>query len=159
MLNQGMLSSKTDLWATPQDFFDTLNTEFHFDIDVCALPENAKCGQYFTPQDDGLRMAWHGVCFMNPPYGRTIGQWIEKAWREVQSGRADKVVCLLPARTDTKWFQNYCLKSSDIRFLRGRLKFGGSKHGAPFPSVIVVFSKDTLKGNKQHDTHYIRASR
>lgn len=141
MLNQGMLSSKTDLWATPQDFFDTLNTEFHFDIDVCALPENAKCGQYFTPQDDGLLMAWHGVCFMNPPYGRTIGQWIEKAWREVQSGRADKVVCLLPARTDTKWFQNYCLKSSDIASFVDGSNLVGANMAHPSRALSSYFQK------------------
>ena len=81
---------------------------------------------------------------MNPPYGRHIGRWVEKAYDAGRAGRAT-VVCLLPSRTDTKWFQDYCLKSTDIRFVRGRLKFGGAKNSAPFPSVVVVFSREKIK--------------
>lgn len=80
MITKGMLSSNTDLWETPQDFFDKLNEEFHFDLDVCALPENAKCERYFTPEQDGLSQEWRGTCWMNPPYGRKIGAWVQKAY-------------------------------------------------------------------------------
>lgn len=136
MLNASLFSSKTDQWETPQWLFDQLEAQYHFALDVCALPENAKCAAYFTPAQDGLQQPWRGVCWMNPPYGRTIGQWVAKAWDEARRGAT--VVCLLPARTDTRWFHDYCTKGS-IEFLRGRLKFGEAKNAAPFPSMIVVF--------------------
>lgn len=129
-------SSATDLWATPQDFFDKLNAEFNFDLDVCATPENAKCARYFTEDDDGLAQEWKGVCWMNPPYGRTIGGWMKKAYETAKQGGI--VVCLVPARTDTAWWHNYAIHG-EITFIRGRLKFGGSKNSAPFPSAVVVF--------------------
>jgi len=130
-------SSKTDEWETPQDLFDDLNEKYHFDIDVCALPENAKLEEYFDPEDDGLSQAWWGTCWMNPPYGRAIKKWMRKAYEESQNGSV--VVCLVPARTDTAWWHDYAMKG-DITFIRGRLKFGGHKNSAPFPSAIVVFS-------------------
>ena len=139
------MSSNTDMWATPQDFFDELNREFKFNTDVCATPENAKCPIYFTPEDDGLTQRWEGTCFMNPPYGRQIGKWVEKAYKSALEGAT--VVCLVPARTDTKWFQDYCLKAlrgNGVRFIRGRLHFNDSKQGAPFPSAVVIFSPETL---------------
>lgn len=127
-------SSKTDIWATPQDLFDELNKQWNFTLDPCALPENAKCDRFYTPEDDGLSQNWNGhTVFMNPPYGREIGKWVKKAYES-----NCYAVCLLPARTDTKWFHDYCLKG-EIIFLKGRLKFGGAKHSAPFPSMIVVF--------------------
>lgn len=138
-----MFSSATDLWETPQDFFDRLNAEFHFTLDVCALPENAKCESYYTPQTDGLLQPWTGVCWCNPPYGRTVAQWIKKAGDARKEGAT--VVMLLPARTDTKWFHNYILGKGEIRFVCGRLKFGKSKHGAPFPSMIVIFRPEEIK--------------
>lgn len=134
MINQGMFTSKTDQWATPQDFFDKLNEEFGFTLDVCALPENAKCSAFFSPQIDGLKQDWLGVCWCNPPYGRGIGAWIKKA-----SEAKATVVCLVPARTDTAWWHDYAMKADDIRFIRGRLKFGGSKNSAPFPSAVLVY--------------------
>jgi len=127
-------------WETPQDLFDRLNAEHGFTLDVCALPENAKCDRYFTPSDNGLEKDWSGVCWMNPPYGRGIKHWIEKAYKSVISGEAEKVVCLVPARTDTAWWHDYCIKGK-IEFIRGRLKFGGHKNSAPFPSAIVVFER------------------
>jgi len=133
----GVWSSKTDLWETPQAFFDKLNEEFHFERDVCALPENAKCEKYYTPEQDGLSQEWTGVCWMNPPYGRQIGAWIKKAYATAVSG-GGTVVCLLPARTDTKWWHEYVMRG-EVRFIRGRLKFGGSKNSAPFPSAVVIF--------------------
>lgn len=132
-------SSKTDLWATPQDFFDKYNQIYNFDIDVCALPENAKCLIYFTPEQDGLKQKWSGKCWMNPPYGRTIKHWVKKAYESSLDGCV--VVCLLPARTDTSWWHDFCIKGK-IEFIRGRLKFGGNKNSAPFPSAIVVFDKN-----------------
>lgn len=134
-----MFSSKTDLWSTPQDLFDKYNAIYHFDTDVCALPENAKCENYFTPEVDGLKQTWVGVCWCNPPYGRYVGEWVKKA----ASSKAT-VVMLLPARTDTKWFHEYCLPYGEIQFLKGRLKFGNCKSAAPFPSMVVVFNKDKI---------------
>lgn len=125
------------MWETPQELFDKLDAIHHFTLDVCALPENAKCEKYFTPDDDGLSQEWRGVCWCNPPYGREIGKWVEKAYIASEFYGV-KVVMLLPARTDTAWFHNYCMKGK-IEFIRGRLKFGKSKNSAPFPSMIVVF--------------------
>jgi phage N-6-adenine-methyltransferase len=131
-----MFSSKTDLWATPQNFFDKYNEKFDFELDVCATKENAKCSRYFTIFDDGLSQQWDGVCWMNPPYGRTIKHWVKKAYESSLNGAT--VVCLLPARTDTAWWHDYCIKGQ-IEFIRGRLRFGNSKNSAPFPSAVVIF--------------------
>lgn len=144
MNTEVMFSSKSDEWETPQWLFDELNKEYQFDLDVCAKPENAKCDCYYLPEQNGLKRDWHSfasACWMNPPYGRQIGEWVKKAYEEYQKGCT--VVCLLPARTDTRWFHEYCTKG-EIRFLKGRLKFGGSKNSAPFPSMIVVFGRKAL---------------
>jgi len=141
-VNSGMFSSNTPEWETPQDFFDELDREFHFNLDVCATPENAKCNRYFTVRDSAFLHAWVGTCWMNPPYGREIGEWVKKAYSQAKLGNAT-VVCLVPARTDTRWFQDYCLKG-EIRFIRGRLKFGGSKNSAPFPSAVVISRGDPI---------------
>ena len=135
-------SSKTNEWSTPQDFFDELDKEFNFTLDPCATSENAKCTKYFTVEDDGLKQDWsNDVVFMNPPYGREIKYWVQKAYEESLKGAT--VVCLIPSRTDTKYWHDYIFgKADDIRFLKGRLKFGGSKNPAPFPSAVVVY-----KGN------------
>ena len=119
-MNPVVYSSKSEMWETPQDFFDRLDARFHFQTDVCAVPENAKCKHYYTPEQDGLAQEWTGICWCNPPYGRQIGKWVEKA----ANSRAT-VVMLLPARTDTKWFHDYCLPTAEIVFIKGRLKFGG----------------------------------
>jgi phage N-6-adenine-methyltransferase len=129
-------SSKKQDWATPQALFDTLNDEFGFEIDVCATPKNAKCERYFTPETDGLSQQWSGTCWMNPPYGRQILKWMKKAVESANKGAT--VVCLVPARTDTKWWHEYA-EQGEVRFLQGRLKFEGSKNSAPFPSAVVVF--------------------
>lgn len=131
-----MFSSKTDMWSTPQDFFDILNAEFGFTCDVCATKENAKCEYYFTPEQDGLNQEWTGVCWCNPPYGREIGKWVQKA-----AESKCIVVMLLPARTDTRWFHDWIYERAEVRFLRGRLKFGGCQNAAPFPSMVVIFRK------------------
>lgn len=131
-------SSASSEWGTPQFLFDRLNAEHHFDLDVCASADNAKCAAYFAKEQDALKQEWHGSCFMNPPYGRQIGRWVGKALEEASERRAERVVCLLPARTDTQWFHAYCIWG-EIIFLRGRLRFEGAPHAAPFPSMIVAF--------------------
>ena len=135
--NNVHFSSAKDTWATPQPLFDVLHAEFDFTLDVCALPESAKCEHYYTPAEDAFVHPWLGVCWMNPPYGREIGKWMERAffapewWGSV-------VVCLVPARTDTRWWWEYASRG-EVRFLRGRLKFGGHDNSAPFPSAVVIF--------------------
>ncbi len=133
------MSSNTDLWATPQAFFDGVNKEFGFELDVCAMPENAKCPKYYTPDLDGLSQKWEGRCWMNPPYGREIGRWVKKAYDSAVDGAL--VVGLLPARTDTKWFHDYIYGNAEIRFIKGRLRFGAAKAGAPFPNMLVIWRK------------------
>lgn len=129
-------SSKTDMWATPQDLFDSLNKKYKFNLDPCATKENAKCKKFFTEEENGLKKSWKEKrVFMNPPYGRGIGAWIKKA----SEGGAEIVVCLLPARTDTKWFHEYIYNKAETQFIKGRLKFGGHENSAPFPSMIVIF--------------------
>lgn len=137
-MNRVLLSSESDLWSTPQDFFDRLNTEFHFDLDPCALPSNAKCERYFTPKENGLLQDWSGSrVFCNPPYGRAISDWVKKCHAEAKKGTL--VVMLIPARTDTAYFHDYIYNQAELRFIRGRLKFGNAKNGAPFPSMVVIF--------------------
>ena len=138
-----MFSSKSNEWATPQDFYNKLNAEFGFTLDPCATPTTAKCSSYYTKDDDGLSKDWSGhTVFMNPPYGRKQKDWIEKAFQEGEKSNTT-VVALVPARTDTKAWHNYCMKASEIRFVKGRLKFGqgaSKTNSAPFPSAVVVFS-------------------
>lgn len=136
-INSGLMSSNTDLWETPKAFFDEQNLLYGpFDVDVCADSSNAKCKKFFDRCVDGLKQEWVGTCWMNPPYGKEIGLWMKKAKESAENGAT--VVCLVPARTDTKWWHDYAMKGQ-ITFIRGRLKFGGSKNSAPFPSALVVF--------------------
>ena len=148
MITKGMMTSKTPEWETPLELFNDLDNEFHFTLDVCATKENAKCLNYIDKERDGLTWNWNNQsCWMNPPYGREIGKWVKKA-SEVSGG---VVVCLLPSRTDTKWFHDYIYNKAEIRFLKGRLKFTSrdlpswredgnfKKSPAPFPSMIVIF--------------------
>lgn len=139
MTNPSLFSSATDEWATPQAFFDKYNAIYNFTLDVCATSENAKCKNYYTKEQDGLKQTWIGFCWMNPPYGREIGKWVRKAYESSLEGAT--VVCLLPSRTDTAWWHDYVMKGR-IEFIRGRLKFGGAKNSAPFPSAIVVFTTE-----------------
>lgn len=129
-------SSKTDLWATPQDFFNSYNEKYNFTLDVCADSTNHKCEKYFTKEMDGLQQKWEGICWMNPPYGKEIKKWMKKAYESSLNGAT--VVCLVPSRTDTQWWHEYAMKGK-IEFIKGRLKFGGSKNSAPFPSAVIVF--------------------
>ena len=129
-------SSATDEWATPQDFFDKLNAHFKFTLDVCATRDNAKCARYYSKAENGLTQDWTGTCWMNPPYGRGIGDWMRKAYEAGLSGAT--VVCLVPARTDTRWWHDYAAKG-EIHFVPGRLRFGDAKANAPFPCAVVTF--------------------
>lgn len=140
MNTEVMFSSATDLWATPQAVFDQLNAEFHFNLDPCATPENAKCANYFTIDIDGLSQSWGGHnVFCNPPYGKALARWVKKAYEESKKPNTT-VVMLIPARTDTRYFHEYIYhKAKEIHFIKGRLKFGESKNSAPFPSMVVVF--------------------
>ena len=125
-------------WETPPHLFAGWDAEFGFTLDVCATAENAKCANYFTPETNGLERDWRGyTCWMNPPYGREIAAWMQKAWESSQAGAA--VVCLVPARTDSRWWHEYAEKATERRFLRGRIKFVGAEHNAPFPCALVVF--------------------
>src|SRR5258708_7400094 len=137
-----MFSAARGDWETPDDLFEQLSKEFHFTLDVCANSQNTKC-PLFLPADTGLSQSWKGICWMNPPYGRRIKAWIAKAFNEsIIEGNAT-IVCLLPARTDTEWFHNYCIHGQ-IRFLKGRLRFKGADGSAPFPSMIVIFQPPNL---------------
>ena len=139
MNNELMFSSKTDLWSTPNDFFDKLNDEFRFTLDPCSTHENAKCYKHFTEEENGLLQDWgNEVVFCNPPYGRQIKDWVKKAYEESQKDNTT-VVMLIPARTDTIYFHEYIYHKAEIRFIKGRLKFGDAKNSAPFPSMVVIF--------------------
>ncbi len=140
-------SSASNEWATPMLLYVKLNRYFHFTLDPCCTYKTSKCPTFFTKEDDGLAQDWIGVngkastVFMNPPYAREIPKWIKKAYYE--SAKGNTVVCLIPARTDTAWWHDYCLKG-EILFLRGRVKFEQDGKplpaSAPFPSCLVVFS-------------------
>ncbi len=146
-MNKILLSSNNMDYETPQWLFDELDKEFSFDVDICADKNNHKCDKYATKEMNCLRHSWgHVVCFMNPPYGRKISLFIKKAYEESLKGST--VVCLIPSRTDTKWWWDYCLKAIEIRFLKGRLKFGVETNSAPFPSAIVIF-----KGYQEMDNN------
>ena len=134
-----MFSSESCEWETPQDLFDEINKKFYFTLDACATSENAKVKKYFTKADDGLSLPWDGRTWCNPPYGREIGKWVEKAYREAKRGA--KTVMLIPSRTDTKWFHEFIYQQHEIRFIKGRLKFGDQKNSAPFPSAVLVYWK------------------
>ena len=141
-----MFSSNDMTWTTPLELFNKLNNEFHFTLDVCATHYSFKCKKYFTPEEDGLIQDWsNDICWMFPPYGKDITLWMKKAYEE--SLRGAIVVALIPSRTDTKYWHDYCMNAAEIRFIQGRLKFGDSKNSAPFPSAIVVFDNrvDELK--------------
>jgi len=129
-------SSASAEWDTPDDLFAELDKIFRFNLDACASPENAKCARFFTKDTDALRQRWTGTVWMNPPYGREINAFMCKAYEE--SLRGSTVVCLVPSRTDTAWWHKYA-KRGQVVFLRGRLKFSGAPHSAPFPSAIVIF--------------------
>lgn len=141
-------SMESNEWETPQELYDELNKEYKFTLDPCATEKSAKCDKYYTKEDDGLSKDWSGeIVFMNPPYGREIPKWIKKA----SETKSAVVVCLIPSRTDTKYWHNYIFKSAHkVMFIKGRLKFKGDQKGsgsAPFPSAIVVFDRMACGGS------------
>lgn len=126
-INSGLFSSASEHWSTPVEVYKTLDDEFHFTDDPCPL----------NPVSDGLNRDWGAVSFCNPPYGRKITSWVQKGYIEHLRGKT--IVFLLPSRTDTRWWHDYIMKATEIRFLKGRLRFGDSKNSAPFPSCVAVF--------------------
>ena len=132
-----MFSSTKQDWATPQAFFEQLAGEFAFDLDAAASAENTKCPAYFDAERNGLLQDWYGTVWCNPPYGRGIGEWVAKA--RAETARGVTTVMLLPARTDTRWFWAHCQFPAEVRFVKGRLRFGGAAASAPFPSMLVIF--------------------
>ena len=146
-MNEVHFSSKSKDWETPGSVFEPLQKEFNIVLDVCASDNNRKCNSYFDKKINGLTADWKlagefgklskVACWMNPPYGREIGAWVRKAYLESLKGVT--TIALLPARTDTKWFHDYILGNSEVRFLKGRIKFVNAKSSAPFPSMIVIF--------------------
>lgn len=136
-------STKQD-WNTPKILFDKLNQEFNFQWDLAADKDNALCSKFYTKEDDGLKQIWNGVCWLNPPFGDKTSKmvdWIKKAYNDSQLNPNLTVVMLIPNRSNTKWYHNYCMKASEIRFICGRPKFGDNKHGLPQPLILVIFKK------------------
>lgn len=137
-LNKEFFSSKSDEWSTPLDLFNILNAEFSFNLDPCSSDLNFLCENHFTKIDNGLVQNWSGYnVFCNPPYS-DIKNWVKKCYDEFLKNNT-LIVLLIPARTDTKYFHEYILPYAEIRFIKGRLRFGGSSQNAPFPSIICVF--------------------
>lgn len=137
-------SSNTDEWETPQALFDRLDAEFRFTLDPCADSTNAKCARYYTKAEDGLKQSWAGHrVFCNPPYGRAVGDWVKKCYMEAVGGLGTICVALVASRTDTRWWHDYAMRASEIRLIRGRVKFGGGANSAPFPSALLVFGTPT----------------
>ena len=138
------LTSNKDDWETPSLLFRKLNEKYSFDLDAAASDENHKVDNYFTENDDALKQRWGGNVFVNPPYGRNIRAWVEKAYQESVRDPNRKIVMLIPSRTDTSYWHDFIFPHADIEFIRGRLKFevnGQAGNPAPFPSAIVVFGK------------------
>lgn len=138
-----VFSSRSEEWGTPRGVFDRLHREFAFTLDPCATAENAKCPCYFTKAQDGLTQSWAGErVFMNPPYGKTIGRWMEK----LATSQCKVGVALIHARTDTRWWHTWVEPYADeIRFLKGRVKFDGGRYSSTFPSVVVVYRADSTR--------------
>jgi site-specific DNA-methyltransferase (adenine-specific) len=140
--------AQTTEWETPQKFFDNLNKQYHFTLDVCATKANAKCKRFYTKSDDGLKQPWNGRVWCNPPYGRKIEEWVKKAVMEYYLNKRFRfAVMLLPSRTDTSWFHTYLYGLAGIRieFIKGRLKFGGTKNSAPFPSMLAIIGEENIR--------------
>lgn len=157
-------SSNSDEWATPADLFALLDREFGFTLDAAATAENAKCAKFFTKEDSALERDWQryaardwagvqsattitaearGAVWLNPPYSRGLqAAFLEKARKEAGKFRGPTVVCLIPARTDTKVWHETIFGQAEVRFLKGRLRFGDAEASAPFPSALVVFGGD-----------------
>ena len=143
MVSKVVFSSKKHDWETPSYLFNKYNDIYNFELDVCAEAHNTKLDNYISPEQNGLKTSWADRNWCNPPY-RNVSEWVEKAYKESWEDRL--TVMLLPARTDTKWFHRYIYKRDnvEVEFLKGRLKFVGAQHAAPFPSMIVIFKPISL---------------
>ena len=142
---QALLTSNSNEWETPKEFFDELNNEFGFTLDPCSTTENHKCDKFYTEKEDGLQQSWaNETVFINPPYGREIGKWVKKSYEENLKNNITCVM-LIPARTDTQYFHQYIYGKSEIRFIKGRIKFINKTQSkpqpAPFPSMVVIFRR------------------
>jgi phage N-6-adenine-methyltransferase len=143
VISNALYSSRSEEWATPQAFYDALDLEFHFTLDAAASKENAKCSQYIDKGQDALNMSWNYFTtgdrvWCNPPYGRSIGKWFAKA--RAEAARGALVVMLAHARTDTQWWHEHVQGiATEVRFVKGRLRFGDSKNSAPFPSAVIIY--------------------
>ena len=144
-MTKGLTSTGNIVAETPEYLFRRLSQIFNFTVDVCALPENAKCERFYTPDDDGLSMPWGGGVWCNPPYGKDISAWVQKAWEESRKDYNDFVLMLIPARTDTRWWWDWVKDKATLFWIKGRVKFGEHSIGAPFPSVLALYMKD-IKG-------------
>ncbi len=144
LITSGLFSSRTDEWATPQQFFDTLDAEFDFDLDVAATKKNTKCRHYFSKRENGLKQDWYKASrtktiFCNPPFGGQTGLWVEKALHESQKGCT--VVVVIPFRSDTSYLHDFAFnKASEIRLVRGRIKYNDGNTASPFPTAVIVFT-------------------
>lgn len=137
-IHPALYSSRSEEWATPPDFFASLHSEFGFTLDPCANDQNAKCQKFYTKADNGLSKDWgQNIVFCNPPYGRNIGDWAQKCYEASLAGAT--VVLLVHSRTDTRYFHNWIYGKAELRFVKGRLKFGDGKQSAPFPSLVAIF--------------------
>lgn len=147
MINKALFTSNKEDWETPQDFYDRLNAKYHFEWDLAASDDNAKCSCYFTRDDNSLEQDWEGLSgnlFLNPPYGRELKLWVKKAATTKLKDKQN-IVMLIPSRTDTSYWHDYIFNHAEIKFLRGRLKFevdGISGDSAPFPSAVVIYTGD-----------------
>ena len=142
-LSNPLLSSARDDWETPSDLFDACHAEFGFDFDAAAIERNAKLPRFIGPDDDALKARWSDYgrrAWLNPPYGRKIGAFLDAAVRALDDG-VDVVVALVPARTDTAWFQRALSTAYAVWFLRGRVRFVGADAGATFPSALIVWNR------------------
>jgi phage N-6-adenine-methyltransferase len=141
-ISTALYTSRTEEWPTPPGFFDELNSEFKFTLDPCATDESAKCAKYYTLEDDGLVQDWgKHVVFCNPPYGKQMRNWAKKCYEASTKGAT--VVMLAHSRTDTRWFHENVYGKAEIRFVKGRLKFGDGKQSAPFPSLLAIYRPTT----------------
>lgn len=137
-MNKILFSSDRTDWETPLDLFIKLDQEFNFDVDLCANDKNHLCRTYFSEFNSCLDKEFYNKSiYCNPPYSRSMYKFIKKCY---ELSKNNIVVMLLPCRTDTKWFHDFIYNKAEIRFIKGRLKFGGSKNSAPFPSMVVVYN-------------------
>ncbi len=148
--------SEKIVYSTPIKLFNVINQEFNFGLDVCALPENAKCPKYFTPEQDGLTQDWKGVCWMNPPFNNALKKWVIKA-RDESIKHKSLICCLIPVRSNTIWWKNVC-KDAEIRFIIGEVNFNDLERGLWLPMCLMIFGTDKSSQFSYIDYKQIRKS-